>query len=271
MLTRIADGVHVQTSSCIATNSIVIEDGSAALVIDPGLTNVELEALAASMRALNLDIVAGFATHPDWDHALWHPALGDAPRYGTAATSRALRDLRAQDDWREQIADGLPPEIESDVPLELFGLLTALPAGATEVPWRGPTARLLEHRGHAVGHAAVLIEAVRVLVAGDMLSDVLVPMPDLHGNASDPLGDYLDGLAVLEEIAPMAEVVIPGHGSVGDGDDLRVRIDADRAYIHALRDGRSIADARIIAPAPGWEWVAFIHDDNVERAYRITG
>ncbi len=266
MLTRIADGVHVQTSSCIATNSIVVEDGSVALVVDPGLTRIELEALAAGVSALGLDVVAGFSTHPDWDHALWHPSLGAVPRYGTARASAAALDLRAQDDWREQIAEGLPPEIADDVPLDLFGLLTALPAGTTTVPWRGPIARILEHRGHAEGHAALLIDGARVLVAGDMLSDVLVPMPDLHCDAGDPLGDYLVGLDLLEEVAPSVDLVVPGHGSVGDAGDLRRRIAADRAYIHALRDGRPITDPRIAAPAQGWEWVAFVHDDNVERA-----
>jgi hypothetical protein len=28
-------------------------------------------------------VVAGFSTHPHWDHLLWHPRLGDVPRYAT--------------------------------------------------------------------------------------------------------------------------------------------------------------------------------------------
>lgn len=266
MLAQVADGVHVHTSDCITTNSIVVEDGVSALVIDPGLTNAELIRLAADVRALGLEVVAGFATHPDWDHALWHPDLGGAPRFGTARAAAVLTGLRAEPDWHAQVAEGLPPEIKDDVPLELFGLLTALPAGATTVPWNGPATRILEHRAHAEGHAALLIDERRVLVAGDMLSDVLVPMPDLYGTAADPLGDYLDALRLLEHASAGADVVVPGHGSVGDADELRARIALDREYIQALRDGRDIADPRVTTPEPGWEWVASIHEGNLERA-----
>ncbi|QZY50876.1 MBL fold metallo-hydrolase [Leucobacter tenebrionis] len=268
MLTRIAPGVHVHTSECIATNSIIVDDGSEALVIDPGLTSEELTDLAAGVRSLGLEVVAGFATHPDWDHALWHPSLGEVPRYGTARAAAVLAELLAQPDWQTRIAEGLPPEIADDVPLELFGLLTALPRDATRIPWTGPSIRILEHRGHAEGHAALLIEEHRVLVAGDMLSDVLVPMPNLYGDAPDPLRDYLHGLQLLEDASAGADVVVPGHGSVGDSEDLRARIALDRAYIEALRDGRPISDPRVAQPKPGWEWVAYIHEGNVERVAR---
>ena len=271
MLTKIADGVHIHASACIQTNSIVVEDGSGALVVDPGLTSAELIELATAVEALGLSVVAGFATHPDWDHALWHPRLGDVPRYGTARASAVLNDLRAQPDWRARTAESLPPEIADDVPLDLFGLLVGLPIHAETIPWDGPVARILEHRGHAEGHAALLIEERRVLVAGDMLSDVLVPMPDLYGDASDPVGDYLNGLELLEAAALRVDVVVPGHGSTGDAGELRARISADRAYVEALRDGRPISDPRITSPEPGWEWVAFIHEGNLERAARRRG
>ncbi|MFE1664336.1 MBL fold metallo-hydrolase [Microbacterium sp. P02] len=266
MLTRIAAGVRVRTSECIETNSTVVDDGSRALIIDPGLTTSELIDLATGVSALGLEVVAGFSTHPDWDHALWHPLLGDVPRYGTARAYDALEHLRAQPDWRSQIAAGLPPEIADDVPLHLFGLLTPLSEGTVELPWDGPSVRILEHSGHAQGHAALLIEECRVIVAGDMLSDVLVPMPDLYGDGLDPLGDYLLGLELLEQAASGADLFVPGHGSVGDVDELHARIAADRAYIHDLRDARTTADARVTAPRPGWEWVRDIHEGNVERA-----
>jgi hypothetical protein len=35
-------------------------------------------------------VVAGFVTHPDWDHVLWDAALGDAPRFGTARCAAAI-------------------------------------------------------------------------------------------------------------------------------------------------------------------------------------
>ena len=47
------------------------------------------------------------------------------------------------------------------------------------------------------GHAALLIEERGVLVAGDMLSDVLIPLLDLNDTA-DPIEDYLAALRLLE-------------------------------------------------------------------------
>jgi hypothetical protein len=38
---------------------------------------------------------------------------------------------------------------------------------------------------------------------------------------------------------------------------VRVRIDQDRAYVQALRDGKNPSDPRIGPSAkPGWEWVS---------------
>jgi len=145
------------------------------------------------------------------------------------------------------------------VPLDLLGLITGLPAGTTQIPWDGPQVRIFEHQAHAPGHAALLIEERRVLVAGDMLSDVLIPMLDLNDTA-DPIEDYLAALRLLEGVADDVDVLVPGHGSIGGADQLRARIDQDRAYVQALREGHVPDDPRIGPSAkPGWEWVGDVH------------
>jgi glyoxylase-like metal-dependent hydrolase (beta-lactamase superfamily II) len=150
----------------------------------------------------------------------------------------------------------LPPELE--VPLDLLGLIAGLPADAARIPWDGPHVRILEHQAHAPGHAALLIAERGVLVAGDMLSDVLIPMLDL--NAAEPIEDYLAALQLLEGIAGDVDVLVPGHGSIGAADQLQARIDQDRAYVHALRDADALSDPRIGPSAkPGWEWVSDVH------------
>ena len=78
----------------------------------------------------------------------------------------------------------IPPDIAEQVPLDLLGLITGLPAETAQIPWDGPQVRIIEHQAHAPGHAALLIEERGVLVAGDMLSDVLIPMLDLNGTAT---------------------------------------------------------------------------------------
>ena len=182
------------------------------------------------------------------------------PRFGTARCASFLQDLRSRPDWRARAAEGLPPEIVDDVPLDLFGLITAVPAGSTQVTWDGPRVRIIEHPAHAPGHAALVVEERRVLVAGDMLSDVFVPMLDAFEGTNDPVEDYLAGLRLLEAVADDVDVVVPGHGSVGGAGQVRARIELDRAYVHALRDGVDPDDPRIGPSArPGWEWVSDIH------------
>nr|WP_217639827.1 hypothetical protein [Arthrobacter sp. ok909] len=125
--------------------------------------------------------------------------------------------------------------------------------------------RILEHQAHAPGHAALLIEERGVLVAGDMLSDVLIPMLDLSDTA-DPIEDYLAALHLLESVAGVVDVVIPGHGSVGKTDQVHTWIDQDRAYVHALRDARDPSDPRVGPSAQeGWEWVSDVHTRQHER------
>nr|WP_198417634.1 hypothetical protein [Cryobacterium fucosi] len=70
-----------------------------------------------------------------------------------------------------------------------------------------------------------------------MLSDVLIPMLDLNGTA----------------------------------DQAQARIDQDRAYLHALRDGQDPSDPRI-GPSvkPGWEWVSDLHTEQLERLAQRT-
>src|SRR5918998_5284013 len=236
MLTQVAEGVLIHQSELLQNNAVVVQGWAGVLLIDPGVTGDEMVAIADDLRKLGQPVVAGFSTHPVWDHVLWHAKLGETPRYGTARCAAFMRDLLSNADWKAGVAEGLPPEIAEEIPLDLFGLITGLPAETAQIPWDGPKVRIIEHQAHAPGHAALLIEERGVLVAGDMLSDVLVPMLDDATGTNDPIEDYLVGLRLLEDVADDVDVVIPGHGSVGRADQVHARIEQDRAYLHALRD-----------------------------------
>ncbi|MBB6550941.1 MBL fold metallo-hydrolase [Nonomuraea rubra] len=272
MLRQVAEGVLVHESEFVQSNAIVVRGPAGVLLIDPGVTGSELDCLAGDLRELGLPVVAGFSTHPDWDHLLWHARLGEAPRYGTARCAATVRDQLPDADAKKRIADHLlETEIAGQVPMDLLGDITGLPAGTERIPWDGPDVRIIEHQAHAPGHAALLIEERGVLVAGDMLSDVLVPMLDLDGT-TDPIEDYLTALRLIEGVAGGAEVVVPGHGSVGGPGQVRARIELDRAYVLALRDGREPGDPRLGPSArPGWEWVSDIHEGQLQRLARRGG
>lgn len=205
------------------TNTTVVVESDRALLIDPGWMPDELDALAVAMRECGLTVAEGFSTHAHHDHLLWHPGFGSVPRWGSARTAELARDER------ESLVAALGP----DFPPELVELMGRVDAGS-------PTfdVELVVHDGHAPGHTAVWIPGPRVLVAGDMLSDVELPLPFWP----DDVPAYERALDVLEPYARAARVVIPGHGSVGS--DAFARWEVDRQYLADVRRTGESGDPR---------------------------
>jgi glyoxylase-like metal-dependent hydrolase (beta-lactamase superfamily II) len=269
VLRQVAEGVLVHESDFCQSNAVVVHGRAGVLLIDPGVLGSELACLEEDLRELGQPVVAGFSTHPHWDHLLWQAGFGAAPRYGTARGAAFVRDRLSDPGAKARIAAQLiPPDIAEQVPLDLMGLITGLAAETAQIPWDGPQVRIIEHQAHAPGHASLLIEERGVLVAGDMLSDVLIPLLNLNGTA-DPVEDYLAALRLLEGVADDVEVVIPGHGSVGGADQVKARSDQDRAYVQALRDAQVPSDPRVGPSAKdGWGWVADVHERQLQQLAR---
>jgi glyoxylase-like metal-dependent hydrolase (beta-lactamase superfamily II) len=210
-------------------------------VIDAALTVAEISGLAASLSARGLRPVAAWSTHPHWDHMLWHSSLGDVPRYATPAAAATARKER----------DNLAAGAEESAPghdLSLVGKVA--PLSATSIPWDGPAAEVIVHDGHAIGHGAVFLPDNGVLVAGDMCSDIEMPLldPSMPAGLADRLEDYRTGLSRLTAVAGVRQVV-PGHGHVGDADEFRQRLTADFAYLDLLERGKPSGDPRITGDA----------------------
>jgi glyoxylase-like metal-dependent hydrolase (beta-lactamase superfamily II) len=260
VLTQVADDVLVHQSEFMQSNAVVVEGDAGVLLIDPGIHGHEMAALANDLADSGQTVAAGFSTHPHWDHLLWHASFGTAPRYSTGRCAATARDRLSAGVAQVARAAGVP----EGVPLDLLGLITGLPAGTTQIPWDGPRVRIVEHQAHAAGHAALLIEERRVLVAGDMLSDVLIPMLDFN-DTGDPIEDYLAGLRLIEGLAGEVDVVIPGHGSVGGADQIYARIDQDREYLRALGDGHGLSDPRLDPSAYGKDFLPSVHARQLQR------
>jgi glyoxylase-like metal-dependent hydrolase (beta-lactamase superfamily II) len=144
--------------------------------------------------------------------------------------------------------------------MDLTGRLTALPEGTGLVPWDGPEAQLLVHNGHAPGHAGVFFPHAGVLVAGDMLSEMEIPL--LATESANALADYREG---LEKLAGLRDVawLVPGHGQVTDGAGFRSRVDADRRYLDKLEAGQPFEDPRA---TEGWQADHHIRQSEYVRA-----
>jgi hydroxyacylglutathione hydrolase len=249
-LTEVAPGVLVATSSyALTTSTVVVGSSGGCLVIDPAVTTADLAGLAAELAARGLRPVVGWSTHPHWDHVLWSRELGDAPRYAAPAA------ITIAESERNGILDGAR-RAAPDLDLELVGRMRSLDASA--IPWDGPEARLIVHDGHAPGHGAVFLPETGVLIAGDMCSDVEIPLLDTV--ATDPLGDYRTGMERLASV-PGVRQVVPGHGHVGDADEFRRRLALDAAYLDAITSGNPAGDPRLTQDSP--EWMRVMHDEQV--------
>ncbi len=244
-LNEVSDGVWVRQSEWVWTNSVVVRAADGLIVVDPGIHGHELNALADGIDRLGIPVLAGFSTHPHTDHLLWHERLGDVPRYATGAGAQFAAETR------EEQLEGPEEDGWSDVPLDLIGLVTPLPADGGPVP-----GEIIEHRAHCIGHAAILLADRRVLVAGDMLSDVLIPLFDPRQD--DQLDAYEAAFDLLEDAIAQVDVAIPGHGSVAEGPEVAARLAADRAYVEALRLGEEPVDPRLEV-----DWMSGPHGSNL--------
>jgi glyoxylase-like metal-dependent hydrolase (beta-lactamase superfamily II) len=247
MLTQVADGVWVRQSAWVWSNATVVQGEDGLILVDPGIDGSDLNQLADDLNALGMPVVAGFSTHPHWDHLLWHARFGDVPRYATAAAARAAGEARER-------GQRMAAESASGIPLELLGLVTPLPEDGGPVP-----GEIVEHQAHAIGHAAILLPDRGVLLVGDMLSDVLIPLFDPHRPGQ--LSAYETALDRLGEAAEGVDVLVPGHGAVARGPEVEARISADHAYLDALRRGQEPVDARLAQ-----DWLSGPHQSNREQS-----
>lgn len=262
--------VWVATSRRYQSLSTVIRgDDNTALVIDPNWDDDELASIPAELVALNISCGLGLATHMHYDHVLWHPDLGSPPRYASRWTVWAL------DTQRDSLLAPLVGDISSAA-IELAGRVVEIPGGRAprevpppetpraagvlpapyELPWAGREIVLHEHDAHAPGHLAVEVVDRRVLVCGDMGSDIELPTPhDLNPD----LVAYLQGLDRVAEVAARCDLLIPGHGTPSRRP--MERIDADRRYLDDLLTRGNSDDPRISLPD-----MATLHAANRARA-----
>jgi glyoxylase-like metal-dependent hydrolase (beta-lactamase superfamily II) len=254
-VTEVAAGVFVATADAYTTTTtVVIGADRGCLLIDPAVTVADLAALASWLTARDLRPVVGWSTHPHWDHLLWSTALGDVPRYATpSAVATASRERAAMASELAKTAPGHDPG--------LFAVASPLPA--SEIPWPGPRAMVIAHDGHAPGHGGVYLPDTGVLIAGDMCSDIEIPLPDMAG--ADPFGDYRHGLGLLASVTGV-QVVVPGHGHVGGRGEFRRRVAEDFCYLDAVESGRDLGDHRLADARAAADWLRAEHQRHRELA-----
>lgn len=244
--------VLVATSRVWQTTCAIVRNGDEAFVVDSPVFPDELEVLPSILERAGFPFTGLLATHGDWDHLLGRLAFPSAS-LGVAETTAArlaaepgaaARELRAFDDEHY---------LDRGAPLSL-GQVQALPVpghvgiGAEEL-------ELHPADGHTADGMAVWIGWARVLLAGDYLSPVEVPMISAGGSRDG----YLATLRRLEALVDAAAYVVPGHGEVLDGVRAGAILREDINYLAKLPDGELPIARR--SPAQ-----RAIHAENVKRA-----
>jgi len=248
LLEPAAHGVWTMTAQPWSSlTTLVVADDGTCLIIDPNIWPADLAALVREVTLHGWTPTAGFSTHPHWDHVLWPSAWADVTRWATPAAAAEARSRRQE--LRAE-ADEVAPGHDH----RWTGLLTSLEE--VELPWDGPHAVVLPYAGHCHGSAALWLPEPAVLVSGDMLSDVEIPLlADPSDETPDPLAAYRASLDLLAEVP--ATVLVPGHGTVTDRAGVRARLAADRAYLDLLDpmtstgpddEAAAVADPRLVDP-----------------------
>jgi glyoxylase-like metal-dependent hydrolase (beta-lactamase superfamily II) len=244
--------VIVAVSRIWQTTCTIVRSGEEGFVIDSPVYPDELEALPALTGQAGFPVSGLLATHGDWDHLLGRlafPLLSLGCGETTAARleaspGEAQRKLRHFDD--EHYVEGRAPLALAGVQgLPVPGRLSI---GAAEI-------ELHPADGHTVDGTALLITWAEVLVCGDYLSPVEIPMV----RAVDRYAATLERLRGLLE---RAETVVPGHGAPLSREEALRVLDEDAVYVEAL------TSAGAEAPLPRGsrsEAQRRIHTENVAR------
>ena len=250
-----AVGLHpdvvVVTSRFWQTTATLVRSGDEAFCVDSPVLPDELEILPAIAEQAGFPFSGLLATHADWDHLLGRLAFPDAA-LGVAETTaarltaepgEAARKLRAFDDELY---------LERAAPLSM-GQVQALPVpGKLDVG--SQTIELHPTEGHVPDGMALWLGWARVLVAGDFLSPVEIPMISEGGSRSA----YLATLERLRPLVEQADHVVAGHGGPVDGTRALAILREDAAYLEGLPDSK-LPIARRSAEQKR------IHAENLER------
>jgi glyoxylase-like metal-dependent hydrolase (beta-lactamase superfamily II) len=212
------------------TTATVLRSGGEALLVDSPYFPDELEALPGLLAGAGFEPDGLLATHADFDHLLGRLAFpGLALGLGQPSVERLHREPgAAQRELRESDAELY---VSRPSPLAL-GQVQGLPVpGRLELG--DQELELHPAEGHTSDGMAIFARSLGVLVVGDYLSDLELPIISEGGS----LDEYRATLARLAPLVEAAEVVVPGHGSPHDRAAALRLLDEDADYLDALDRG----------------------------------
>ena len=231
--------------------------GAETFVIDSPILPDELEILPALLEQARFPAPRGLlATHADWDHVLAALAFPDATLGCAASSAERMRSAPGAPQ-RELRAFDEEYYLRRPRPLALGSTQALDVPGGCEIG--GRELALHPAEGHTADGMAVWIGWAGVLVVGDYLSTVEIPVLGEGGS----IDAYLATLERLRTLVAAAVHIVPGHGPVLDSQRALSVLEEDAAYLSALRVRGSTAQ---LPEGRRTKAQRAIHATNVARA-----
>lgn len=260
-------------SQVFATNTGIFVSERDACLVDPGISPPELDAIEALVADRGAIVRGIILTHAHWDHLLGparfpsatviaHKELPAVIRAHRGDLERQVREWRAAGGWEPSDAF-VPPKASLTFDQHVTVHLGSLELNVIFAP------------GHAPDHCVVYVPATGVLWAGDMLSDLEIPL------VMDSISAYRQTLQRLAELE--VRLLVPGHGTpTDDAREIGARFSQDLAYLErvwscaaeAVTQGMALEETVVYCRGLGFaqpDDYPNAHAWNIEHAFAEAG
>jgi cyclase len=246
-LEELADGVYAwiqPNGGSGVSNAGVVLDWDGLTVIDTLMVRSQWEPFAAAVAELDRPVKRVLLTHAHIDHVGGTQAFRNAMVLGTPATSELLDQPMPVESYKiffSAFADEFDDLAEVGT-----RPVSHIVDDAAQLT---PRIELLPASGHTAGDVMALVADADLLFAGDLCFFGVTPLAFQ--------GDPATWADVLDAVADLADVIVPGHGPIGSASDVRDL----QAYLRYCVAGA-------IPPGPWDQWTERAERDaiNIEKA-----
>jgi glyoxylase-like metal-dependent hydrolase (beta-lactamase superfamily II) len=229
------EDVIVVVSGVWQTTCTAVRSDDEGFVIDSPVLPDELDALPTLLEQSRFPVSGLLATHGDWDHLLGKLAFPEHSLGVGEQTAKRLQEslgepqrrLREFDtDW--YVDRRRPLGLADFQPLPIPGRISIGSETTNEL-------EVYPADGHTGDGIAFWVPWASVLICGDYLSPVEIPMISAHNGGS--LEAYRETLFRLSPLVNNADTVVPGHGAPLSSERALEILAEDLAYISDLIAG----------------------------------
>lgn len=225
---QLVKNINIFQSSMWQTNTAVITNEAANVVIDPCYFPVEIDVIADFVnrrRSFNKYIIF---THSDFDHIVGYQHFKDA----RLIAQEELRFCDEEDQIFQLREIDQTYYVNRRIPFE-FPKLDVTFGRDYRIKLSEDELLLVHAPGHTIDSSFIISQANRIMFAGDYLSDLEFPFVCFN------IGAYLKTLKLAARLVEQYDIeyVVPGHGEIAKGkNEINDRIRGDKEYLETLTE-----------------------------------